>query len=309
MASSSEGRSQDRLPIKLIMPKQGTERKVAGGGSPAKPFRNVDREYRNSLLNQVSAVEEALSVPLKSLRAAPMRVTVIAKATAKSHRPDNLFSDNTCPIIGVGQFGELFVKATHQGINSLKNLIDSNETDGLVKALSCIETIEAVTPRYRRRGKTSKDILRSSPRGEDGFIVKVRLFEFDDEDDQFSLTNYFSSYCQKCKLPWSQRGYSSRSYVYSVECQNESDIESLSKVVGVRSITRMPRMRSVRPKTMNRNLVSALPIRDQNDKDHPVVVVVDSGIGKTPELDSWVMGRQWIPRLARKFHRGNCLSH
>lgn len=291
MASSNEGRSQNRLPIKLIMPKQGTERKVAGGGSPAKPFRNVDREYRNSLLNQVSAVEEALSAPLKSLRAAPMRVTVIAKATAKSHRPDNLFSDNTCPIIGVGQFGELFVKSTRKGIESLKTLIDSNETDGMVKALSCIETIEAVTPHYRRRGKTSKDILRSSPRGEEGFIVKVRLFEFDDEDDQFSLTNYFSRHCQKRKLPWSQKGYSSRSYVYSVECQSESDVESLSKVVGVRSITRMPRMRSVRPKTMNRNLVSALPIRDQNDKDHPVVVVVDSGIGKTPELNSWVMGR------------------
>ena len=48
--------SRERLPIKLIMPKQGAERKVHGGGSPAKPFRAVTAEYRRSLTTQVSAV-------------------------------------------------------------------------------------------------------------------------------------------------------------------------------------------------------------------------------------------------------------
>jgi len=123
MADSSQGSGQTRLPIKLIMPKQGTERKVMGGGSTKKPFRDVTRAYRNGLLNQVNAVEQALSASLKSLRAAPVRVTVIAKASAKSHRPDNLFSDKTCPIIGAGALGELFVKVTPDGLTALKSIM------------------------------------------------------------------------------------------------------------------------------------------------------------------------------------------
>lgn len=50
----------DRLPIKLIMPKQGTERKVLGGGSPPEPFREVDKQYRHRLANQISAIQESI---------------------------------------------------------------------------------------------------------------------------------------------------------------------------------------------------------------------------------------------------------
>lgn len=50
----------DRLPIKLIMPKQGTERRVLGGGTPPAPFRDVDLQYRNRLSNQIGAIQEAL---------------------------------------------------------------------------------------------------------------------------------------------------------------------------------------------------------------------------------------------------------
>jgi hypothetical protein len=51
-------------------------------------------------------------------------------------------------------------------------------------------------------------------------------------------------------------------------------------------------MHSVRPKSISQHLISAMPVRDHNDKDHPVVVVVDSGITQAlPSLDSWVVGR------------------
>ena len=59
---------QGRLPIKLIMPKQGTKRRVSGGGSPPKPFREVDAQYRKSLSNQVSAIREAIAPQLAVTR-------------------------------------------------------------------------------------------------------------------------------------------------------------------------------------------------------------------------------------------------
>ena len=44
MAETPRPPRQERLLIKVIMPKQGTERKVPGGGTPPKPFRPVDAE-------------------------------------------------------------------------------------------------------------------------------------------------------------------------------------------------------------------------------------------------------------------------
>ena len=38
MAEITRPPRQERLLIKVIMPKQGTERKVPGGGTPPKPF-------------------------------------------------------------------------------------------------------------------------------------------------------------------------------------------------------------------------------------------------------------------------------
>lgn len=49
MADAARPPRQDRLLIKVIMPKQGTERKVTGGGTPPKPFREVDTAYRKRL--------------------------------------------------------------------------------------------------------------------------------------------------------------------------------------------------------------------------------------------------------------------
>jgi hypothetical protein len=94
-----------RLPIKLIMPKQGAEKKVHGGGAPPKPFRTVNAAYRKSLSHQVSAISEALLPQMKKTAAAPIRVKLIIKAAAKSHRPELLFSSQTCPIVGAGRLG------------------------------------------------------------------------------------------------------------------------------------------------------------------------------------------------------------
>ena len=166
----------DRLPIKVIMPKQGTERKVSGGGAPPKPFRTVDAKDRSRLSNQVLALRRAIAPQIANTGAAPVRVKLLSKAAAKSHRPENLFSHQSCPIIGAGRLGELFLKATPAGLERLAGIIDSNTSDRITKELSCVETIEPITPAYRRSGMESKDVLRRSPRGKHGFIARVRLF-------------------------------------------------------------------------------------------------------------------------------------
>jgi hypothetical protein len=153
--------------------KQGTERKVPVGGTPPKPFRPVDMKYRASLSSQVSAIRTAIVPQIKTAGAAPVRVKLLSKAAAKRHRPDHLFSPQSCPIVGGGDLGELFVKATSEGLERLGKIIDDNTSDQMTKELSCVETIEPVTPAYRRSGLEAADVLRHSPRGKNGFITRV----------------------------------------------------------------------------------------------------------------------------------------
>ncbi len=284
----------ERLPIKLIMPKQAAEKKVTGRGSKPKPFRTVDGAYRKSLSNQVSAIQEALPPQIKQTSAIPVRVKLLTKAAAKSHRPDQIFSPRTCPIVGAGQLGELFVKASSHGLYSLKDMIENNQSDRITKELSCVELIEMVTPAYRRRGVEPNEVLRRSPRRRKGFITRVRLFNFGADEDQMNLVANFEETCRDRNIRISSDGYSSGSFIYGAECHSVEDVDTLSRVVGVRSVQSMPLIRTIRTKMFNPKMLPKLPERSEvSAGDIPVVVVVDSGISsQIPELETWVVGRE-----------------
>jgi hypothetical protein len=293
MADTPKPPHQEHLLIKVIMPKQGTERKVPGGGPPPKPFRTVDAKYRARLSTQISAIRAAIVPQIRTAGAAPVRVKLLPRAAAKSHRPEHLFSPQSCPIVGGGRLGELFVKATPEGLDRLGEIIADNASDQIKKELSCVETIEPVTPAYRRSGLEATDVLRHSPRGKHGFITRVSLFNFGVDCDQPKLVEDFENTCRNRHITvLSNRGYSPSSFTYAIECRNIDDVEALSRVVGVRSITPMPLIRTIRPRMFAAKPLPPLPTAADVTGEFPVVVVVDSGISDhIPGLESWVVGR------------------
>ena len=285
-------RPLERLPIKLIMPKQGAERRVPGGRSPLKPFRPVSADYRQSLGIQVEAIQKAIGPQLRKTNVAPVRVKLIPQALAKSHRPERLFSEESCPIVGAGSLGELFVKATNGGLRKLAATIANDKSPQIMKELSSVERIEAVTPISRRHDQPSEDVLKRSPRKGGGFLTRVRLFEFGvDEEDQL-MNLEFEELCRKRGISLDTRGYSAKSRTYAAECRTVADVNALSQLVGVRSVAPMPLVRIDRPSSPPSEVIPHLPGRDEVVGDVPVVVVVDSGIAdRFPALDSWVVGR------------------
>lgn len=270
---------QERLLIKVIMPKQGTERRVPSGGTPPKPFRPVDARYRASLSSQVAAIRSAITPQIRAAAAAPVRVKLLPQAAAKSHRPEHLFSPQSCPIVGSGSLGELFVKATPQGLDRLEKLIKDNHSDRITKELSCVETIEPVTPAYRRNGLEAADVLRRSPRGQHGFVTRVGLFNFGAGPDQQKLIEDFETTCRQRNVTLrDNRGYSLSSLTYAIECRNIDDVEAVSRIIGVRSVSPMPLIRTIRPRMLAAQPLPLLPSANNIDGDFPIVVVVDSGI-------------------------------
>lgn len=293
MAGERQQTNRDRLPIKLILPRQGSESRVSGGGGPKVPFRTVDAAFRQRLHTQLDSIRTALAPHIERTGSAPVKVRLLRKASAKSHRPDTLFSNKTCPIIGNGALGELYVRATPAGLNALAEQISGNTADKIVKELSCVESIEPISSQERKRGRESLDILKGSPRGQKGFVTRVRLFDFGRSDDQARLVRDFESECREQKLPITSSGYANGTYVYGVECRNASDVDSLASIIGVRSISQMPLIRTIRPQMVNSlPLPQGLP-EATSGMDFPVIAVVDSGVSTSlPALESWVIDRR-----------------
>ena len=289
----AESKPAARLPIKLILPNQGKQKKNPGGGGKKDPFRTVDAAFRRSLAAQVDAAKKVVGQQASKTGAATVRVRLHNKATAKSHRPDDLFSAQTCPIVGAGRPGELFVKATPTGLDRLGAKIADGESAELIKQLSCVESIEPITPLFRRRGVTPLDLLRNSPKAQRGFMTRVKLFDLGNDPDHERLISNFKDLCKEHDIPISSRGYSPESLVFGAECRSVDDVETLSAIVGVRALSSMPIIRTIRPQMLNREPRPNLISRTDVDGDVPVVVVVDSGItDQIPVLNSWVVGRE-----------------
>ncbi|MEK6333934.1 MAG: S8 family peptidase [Acidobacteriota bacterium] len=293
MASENKHTRRERLPIKMVLPNQFTQSRVDNRRGKPEPFVEVDQKYRARLTTEVRAVRQLVATQAKQTGSAPARVKLRPRAAAKSHRPDSLFSDDSCPIIGAGKLGEVFVKATTSGLDHLARTIQTNQSKLIIKELSTVEVIEPITPQFRRKNRTSEDILRHSPRREDGFVVQVRLFDFGPEDQDDHIKN-FRRVVKNRRLDFDHDGYAASSQVFAVHCKKVSDVEAVSHTLGVWSVVPMPTFHSLRPRMLNlQTLPPNLPSSDQVEGgDFPVVVVVDSGISETvPGLKSWIVGR------------------
>ena len=286
------GAAGDRLLIKVILPRQGVERPVPGGGPRPEPFRPVDPAFRRSLSSRVQALRAAVVPVAKKVGAAPARVRLTPKAFAKSHRPDTLFSEKTCPIIGAGKLGELFIRATPSGLSQLDRVIQEGKSPKLIKELSSVETIEPITPEDRRGGQSAEDVIRHAPKIDAGYITKVQLFEIGIDQDRLEAD--FREQCAGARILVRQGGYSAASRNYEAVCQKPADVEVLARIVGVRSVRQMPVLTSIRAMAgSGRPLPVNLPLPDGPLSQYPVVGVIDSGVrADIPALNAWLLGRE-----------------
>ena len=283
-----------RLPIKMILPNQGRHSRVPGGSNKAKPFRDVSASYRGSLRNQVQAIEQSIAaLPASRKGPVPVKVSLIPQALAKSHRPKKMFTEKTCPIVGAGGAGVLFLKGSPLGLQAIGEMLENETSAQGLKEISSIESIEPITPEFRRHRISSLDILRHSPRVEDGFLTRVRLFDFGGFE-QKDIVDEFLALCQSRNIRLDQTGYNPNSFTWSAECRTADDVDAVSRVVGVRSLTCMPKVQVIHPRVLNPSpLLQPLPAKP--DEDLPSVVVVDSGISSdVPNLESWVLGRDSV---------------
>ena len=171
---------QELLPIKVVLPHEDFLVRDEPGGLPDASCGEVTAQVRAAFARNLT-----ISPPRTAISFVQPRVPAVAKvrlkrdALAKSHRPDCILSPQTCPIIGVGTFRELFIRVTPSGLASLRTRI---RTDSSREAQANISTLEAFSTVgiEDSLGVRAQAIDLIKRRVDEDGVLKVQLFDHHD---------------------------------------------------------------------------------------------------------------------------------
>ncbi len=152
-----------KLPLKVVPLLERDFYRPRPGGGAKKVFQAVDADFRSLLASQVIGIRDHFVAAFKEFPDVPAvaRAKVRPDAIAKSHRPTNVLSYKTCPIIGAEGLGELLLSVTPQGLENLARRIERDRTNEAVANLSTLRSFEAYRPSVELPGDE---------------IAKVKLF-------------------------------------------------------------------------------------------------------------------------------------
>jgi serine protease AprX len=285
---------EERLYIKVVMPKQGIEKKKVGGGPKPKPFKPVTPQLRSRLLGELASADHLLDVQPLTRPVVPLRIILETKALAKSHRRDVLFNENTCPIVGAGKPGEMFAKASRQGLKALRVRIARGTAPQLEKEISAIREIRPLNDTDRLSGLKAEELFKNAHVIRDRRAVKVKLFNYNNEQEQMRAKLAFEEQLQSQTISAVRNPQYRGQDVYTVTCRSVDEVQLLANLVMVRSVGLIPMFRSLREHRFNsRPMPEFLRAIDADPTSFPIVAVVDSGVTESVlPLQTWIYGKE-----------------
>ncbi len=268
--------TERRLPIKVVLNRDGDWFSPDGGGGGRKMFGEVTPDVRRSLSEQLASTARILHIDETALPAVG-RVVLKRDALAKSHRPAKLFRD-TCPIIGVGHLGELFISLRPGRIEELIKRIDADTTKDGQADISTIEQILPHDPNIATAPETVEELAARVDRS--SAALKVKLFRHNDPSLDKRIQNAFLAELRTLDLaPPEPIEYAKTLRIYRIRKPTGEAVRRLARFVGSQSVSTFPIYRSVRTSATRVRAaeVSDFPSPDPR-RDYPVVGLIDSGV-------------------------------
>lgn len=166
--------SDEKLPILLTGPRPEDFKKNISGGDK-KPLCQFTQEIRNNFVSQLSFIKSDYEVKAKKYPNVPCvgKVIMKEKAIAKSHKPNDILTTNTCPIIGTGKLNEIYIKVTENGINEMIKDISVTETKAKKIQMTKIEKFEV----YDEKDSLKLELKNLNK------PLKIKLFDYLNEGD------------------------------------------------------------------------------------------------------------------------------
>lgn len=268
---------------------------VQGGGSN-KPLKEVTNEFKRQLVLSINGISKALqSTPAKlSIGVAAAVVELESNAIAKSHRPTKLFNNDTCPFFGDVGYSRFLIQVSIKGLAALSKKIELAQSQAAIKDLSTIKSIDI----YKPEGSVLDD------KG----VASVRLFRFNSAEMNRELDEKFEAFVDSCKATW-EKHPSEAVRLYRVKGNFSGFEYKMSHFVGVQSVV-SSRSITVKPMVLSNQAKGIPTIPHPEDKDYPVVAVVDSGVSSSClPISPWVSDRvSYVHENYRNDHHGTFVS-
>jgi serine protease AprX len=243
------------------------------GGGNSKPLKEVTNEFRAELLSSIQYLTTVEGFQEKTTIAV---VELENKATAKSHRPTAIFNDKTCPFFGDVGYAKHLIQITPSGLLALKEKISNGKTKQIIKDISAIKSIF----HYEVNINAVQDEK----------SLSVRLFRFNTIEKNQTLDNDFECFLEKFDCQWEKHS-SNAVRLYRISGSTNIILQSLPKFAGVQSVISS---KCIQLKPMVKSRLGISPptmLPPLQDKEYPVVAVVDSGISHCDPINPWVVGR------------------
>ncbi len=298
---NNNNENTERLPIKVVLTSSDDLVKPDRSGGPATIFdeEKLTSELRKTFVTQVFNISKTFSEVLSPSLNLPAvaKVTLKKQAIAKSHRPTELFSEETCPIIGCEDFGSLLIRVSQSGLVKLAEKF-TKETR---KANAAISTLVSMEP-FRFELPLDFDPKKGS--------FKLRLFDHGDTELNKKLELQLLELARKLHIPTPRKlNYGTRLQIFEVECSIPSQIQELAGFVGTQSVSNFEEF-GVEAQTtpIGRVDINRFPIPDD---ELPIVGLIDSGVSpEHPWLQSWIVDRdeEDVPPMDQDHSHGTFIA-
>ncbi|PCJ51631.1 MAG: hypothetical protein COA70_13835 [Planctomycetota bacterium] len=306
--------NKPKLPIKVVSPSTGDYRGPRPAPQKSKIFVPVTDELRSELASQVDSVKSHFSAAFKANPDVPAvaRVTLRENALAKSHRPNRLFREQSCPVIGVDDAGELLVSVTPKGISGIDSDIRKGTTKELVANISAIESIRPWTKSDALRDEPVLEIARHSVKRK-APAVRCELFRHSDPTLNRAVRVRFLSILKDLGLEdgASEVPYTKNSVVFSVPATTARQLNKVAGFVGVQSLTCFPSYGVVEASANVVGILTADKLPPPTvGKSYGVVGLIDSGTDPSnAHIQAWVEDRfDVVPRIEQQHGHGSFVA-
>ncbi len=228
------------LPINVVLRAEGDVSHPDTGGGPQKQFGDVTPEIRQTLVDQVRGLETFFASSFEARPDLPAvgRVVLKRKALAKSHRPSGLLTDQTCPVIGTGQFGDLLVSVKPEGVSRLALRISSSDSNAGRANISVIDRIEPYTHSDVLGSSTLESLYDELDRGGE---LKLKLFQHRSAQRNDSVLRAFRDEARRLELIVAEAiRYSETLTIFRITPRSRDALVELASFVGSQTLSAFP---------------------------------------------------------------------
>lgn len=268
---------------------------------------------RSLLLAQVDGLRRHFGAILSKQKELPAVARVVLKkeALAKSHRPQRLFDENTCPIIGGEAFGKLLVSVSAAGLDRLERDIDGSTADVVKADISTVEQIQPYTAEDAA-GPLGLQGLSESVRELKGAGIKFRLFEHKNAKRNDAVRRAFLELvCALALPPPEPLPYISGLRIYRVSDVKPKMVPRLAGFVGTQSVGVFPQFELLAQYLPQYEATAKHFPQPDPGRQYPLVGLIDTGTDpNNPLLQAWVTSRdeEDVPRADQDNNHGSFVA-